>query len=224
MMNMNKKMIMLFVTVMIAANAMAQIPENVKEVLRKSDAKMASFRTSAGVMLDANVKMNVSMVTFNGTMKVCEKNKKFFANMSLKAMQDMELNVEVGFDGQQKWEYTALSGKEKNTLKITKTQDALNKLGPKNNYEKDYKKAKMEESGLYYVITFSEPLKKGVSEKAVVKIVKKSYILHEYSVDEDMGPFKGKITITITKITKGCRDSWFKLDMNRYKNATVVRQ
>jgi hypothetical protein len=67
-------------------------------------------------------------------------------------------------------------------------------------------------------------LKKGVSEKAVVKIVKKSYILHEYSVDEDMGPFKGKITITITKITKGCRDSWFKLDMNRYKNATVVRQ
>jgi hypothetical protein len=43
-------------------------------------------------------------------------------------------------------------------------------------------------------------------------------------VDEDMGPFKGKITITITKITKGCRDSWFKLDMNRYKNATVVRQ
>lgn len=223
-MNMNKKMMMLFVTVMIAASAMAQIPENVKEVLRKSDAKMASFRTAAGIMIDANVKMKVSMVTFNGTMKICEKNKKFFGKMSLNAMKDMGINTEVGFDGQQKWEYTAVTGEGKKTLKITKTQDALNKLGPKNNYEKDYKKARMEESGLYYVITFSGPLKKGISEKAVVKIDKKSFILHENSMDADMGPFKGKITMTITKITKGCKDNWFKLDMNRYKNATVVRE
>lgn len=30
--------------------------------------------------------------------------------------------------------------------------------------------------------------------------------------------------LTITKITKGCSDNWFKLDNNRYKNAIVVRR
>ena len=35
---------------------------------------------------------------------------------------------------------------------------------------------------------------------------------------------KLKFTMTVTKITKGCSDNWFKLDMNRYKNAVVVRK
>jgi hypothetical protein len=36
---------------------------------------------------------------------------------------------------------------------------------------------------------------------------------------------KTKILImSVTKITHGCSDSWFKLDMNRYKNAVVVRK
>jgi hypothetical protein len=217
---MKKFLIMAVAALMVSMSAMAQIPANIMDVLNKCDQKMDDPN---GMIIDMTLKTKILVLSLNGTMRMYEKGDKSFCEVNIKAL-GKEIRTEQGFDGQQKWEYTALSGKEKNTLKITKTQDALNKLGPKNNYEKDYKKAKMEESGLYYVITFSEPLKKGVSEKAVVKIAKKSYILHEYSVDEDMGPFKGKITITITKITKGCRDSWFKLDMNRYKNATVVRQ
>ena len=41
---------------------------------------------------------------------------------------------------------------------------------------------------------------------------------------EDVDGFSGKITMTITKITKGCSDNWFILDKNRYKNAVVVRR
>ena len=42
--------------------------------------------------------------------------------------------------------------------------------------------------------------------------------------DEKMANFAGKVTLIITKITKGCSDNWFKLDMNKYKNAVVVRR
>jgi hypothetical protein len=48
--------------------------------------------------------------------------------------------------------------------------------------------------------------------------------MREYSINEPVGPFTGKITMTITKITKGCSDNWLKLDMNRYKNAVVDRR
>lgn len=82
----------------------------------------------------------------------------------------------------------------------------------------------MKESGLYYEITFSEPKRKGLSKKTSIKIAKDSYLLREFSLDEDIDGFSGKITMTITKITKGCSDNWFILDKNRYKNAVVVRR
>ena len=94
----------------------------------------------------------------------------------------------------------------------------------KTDYDKDYGKAKMKEVGRYYEITFSEPKRKDLSKKATIKIDKENYLLHEYSVVQDIGIFTGTITITFTKITKGCSDNWLKLDMNRYKNAIVVRK
>ena len=81
-------------------------------------------------------------------------------------------------------------------------------------------KASMKESGLYYVITFSAPLKKDLPKKTTTKIAKDTYYLREYIMSKGMG----KITMTITKVTKGCSDNWFKLDMNRYKGAVVVRK
>jgi hypothetical protein len=48
--------------------------------------------------------------------------------------------------------------------------------------------------------------------------------MREYSVEQKMGMFTGTMTITVTKITKGCNDKWVKLDMNRYKNAVVVQK
>ena len=220
---MTKKLIILIVTAFVATSAMAQIPANVREVLKKSEEKMATYNTPAGVSFDATLKMKVSILSLNGTMKVFSKNKKFFTTISMKALKDMEIKIELGFDGEQEWTYESILG-EKDSLKITKTKDAFNDYGMRTDYEKDYNKAKMKETDQYYEITFSGPKRKDVSKKASVKIAKNTYLLREYSVDEDMGAFTGKMIITINKITKGCSDNWLKLDMNRYKKAKVVRQ
>ena len=220
---MTKKLIILIVTALVATSAMAQIPANVREVLKKSEEKMATYNTPAGVSFDATLKMKVSILSLNGTMKVFSKNKKFFTTISMKALKDMEIKIELGFDGEQEWTYESILG-EKDSLKITKTKDAFNDYGMRTDYEKDYNKAKMKETDQYYEITFTGRKRKDVSKKATVKIAKNTYLLREYSVDEDMGAFTGKMIITINKITKGCSDNWLKLDMNRYKNAKVVRK
>lgn len=222
-----KKAVLMVVVALMATSALAQIPDKVKEVLRKCDEKMASYNTAAGAMIEGTVKMKVAIISFNGPIKIYRKGNKFFATLSMKALKEVGINVDTGFDGEQEWEYHTVTGtesKDKDTLKITKTHNAKNAFGPKNNYIKDYRKAKMKEVGRYYEITFSGPLKKDISKKATIKIDKESYLMREYSVDEDLGPYTAKLTITTTKITKGCSDNWLKLDMNRYKNVVVVRK
>ena len=78
----------------------------------------------------------------------------------------------------------------------------------------------MKEKGLYYVIDFSDRIDPEAPKKMTVKIAKNNYNLREV-VMNDKGP---NVTLTVTKITHGCSDKWFKLDMNRYKNAVVVRK
>ena len=219
-----KKILLMVVVAVMATNAMAQIPDNVKEVLRKCEAKMESYNTAAGAIIEGTVKMKVSIVSFSGPMN---KDKKFFASFSMNAMKEIGINVDMGFDGEQMWEYKTVTGgdsTDKDTLKITRTRDAKNDFALKTNYDKVYKKAKMKEVGRYYEITFSGPLKKDISKKTTIKIDKEKYLMREYSVDKAVRPFTAKLTLTITKITKGCSDNWLKLDMNRYKNAVVVRK
>ena len=133
---------MVVAAMMVTTSALAQFPDNVKEVLKKCNEKMASYKSDAGVVLDMNMKAKVSILSVNGTVKSYVKNKKFFNVMSMKLL-NKSLNTEIGCDGEQKWTY------------------------------------------------------KG-------------------SIDE------GKKDSLI--ITKGCSDNWFKLDMDRYKNAVVVRR
>ena len=222
-----KKILLMVVAAVMATSAVAQIPDNVKEVLRKSDAKMASYNTAEGTLIEGTVKMKVSVISMSGPLKIYAKDKKFFATLSMNAMKEFGINLDLGFDGEQKWEYNTVTGdesKKKDTLRITKTRDAINIFGPRNNYTKEYKKAKMKEVGRYYESTFSGPLKKDKPKNSTVKIDKENYLVREYSVDENVGPFTAKMTMTITKITKGCSDNRLKLDMNRYKNAVVVRK
>ena len=222
-----KKVLLMAITAVMATCALAQIPSNVKEVLRKSDEKMASYNTATGAVIEGTVKMKVSIISFNGPLKIYAKDKKFFATLSMNAMKEIGIKMDIGFDGEQKWEYHTVTddeSKEKDTLMITKTQDAKNIFGPQNRYDKEYKKATMKEVGRYYEITFSGPLKKDIPKKSTIKIDKENYLMREYSIDENVGSFTAKMTVTITKITKGCSDNWLKLDMNRYKNAVVVRK
>ena len=123
MMGMMKKLLLMVVAaMMVTTSALAQFPDNVKEVLRKCDEKMDSYKSDAGMVLDMNMKAKVSILSVNGTVKSYVKN------------------------------------------------------------------------------------------------------IREFSINEDVDNLPGNITITITQITKGCSDNWFKLDMNKYKNAVVVRQ
>lgn len=209
---------------MFSLGAHAQFPNDVKDVLKKFDEKMSSYKTDAGLVFDMDLKLKVSVLSLKGSMKTYVKDKKYFNDMSLGVM-NKKMKMEMGFDGTQKWSYrTSIDEKKKDSLIITKTQTSKNDYGMKNDYEKEYKKAKMKEVGNYYEITFSGPKQKDIPKDASIKIAKDSYLLREYTVNEDMGSFTGKMTITITKITKGCSDNWFKLDMSRYKNAVVVRR
>ena len=215
---MKKILIMAAVAMMTAVSAHAQFPANIKAVLDKCDEKMSN---SSGIVMDITLKMKMMVFSGNGTMKWYMKGDKSFSTMTMKLMGH-EMKEESGFDGEQEWEYTtASSKKEKDSLIITKTTAAKKKdFDMKMDYEKTYKTAKMKEKGLYYQIDFSDRIDPEVPKKMSVKIAKDSYYLREITTSVSIA----KVTMTVTKITKGCNDSWFKLDMNRYKNAVVVRK
>jgi hypothetical protein len=206
------------VAIMTAMSAQAQIPANVKEVLDKCDEQM---NNPSGLVLDVTLNMKILVVSGNGTMKCYSKGDKNFTTMTMKVL-GQEIIEESGFDGQQEWEYTsATSKKEKDSLIITKTTVAKkNDYGMNMDYENSYKTAKMKEKGSYYEIDFSNRLDPELPKKMTMKVSKDTYYLREMTTSMS----GAKVTMTVTKITKGCSDNWFKLDMNRYKNAVVVRK
>ena len=215
---MKKFLIMVAVALMTAISANAQFPANIKAVLDKCDEKMLP---PSGLVMDISVKMKMLVFSGSGTMKWYMKGDKSFMTMNMKVMGH-EMKEESGFDGKQEWEYhTATDKKERDSLIITKTSVAKNNdYGVNIDYEKSYKTAKMKEKGLYYQIDFSDRIDPEVPKKMSVKIAKDSYYLREITTSVSVA----KITMTVTKVTKGCSDNWFKLDMNRYKNAVVVRK
>ena len=215
---MKKILVIVAVAMMTAMSAMAQFPTNVKEVLKKCDEQM---NNPSGLVLDVTLKMKMLVFSGNGTMKCYTKGDKNFTVMTMKVL-GQEIKEESGFDGQQEWEYTSASSKkEKDSLIITKTSVAKkNDYGMNIDYEKSYKTAKMKEKGLYYVIEFSNRIDPELPKKMTMKVAKDSYYLRELTTSVSAA----KVTMTVTKVTKGCSDNWFKLDMNRYKNAAVVRR
>ena len=206
------------VALMTAMSAHAQFPANVKDVLKKCDDQM---NNPSGLVLDGTVKIKILMFSGSGTMKWYMKGDKSFSVMNMKIL-GQELREEEGFDGQQEWEFeSATTKKERDTLIITKTTAAKkNDYGMNMDYEKSYKTAKMKEKGLYYEIEFSNRIDPELPKKMLIKIAKDKYYLREIQTSVS----SAKFTMTVTKVTRGCSDSWFKLDMNRYKNAVVVRR
>ncbi len=215
---MKKIILMAFVAMMAAVSVRAQIPADVKLVLDKCGEKMDN---PSGLVMDITLKMKMVIFSGNGTMKWYMKGDKSFCVMNVRAM-GQEMREESGFDGQQEWEFTAaMSKKERDSLIITKTSVARkNEYGMDIDYAKSYKKAKMQEKGLFYVIELSDRIDPDLPKKMTLKIAKDSYYLREISTS--VGP--AKVTLTITKVTVGCNDNCFRLDMNRYKNAVVVRK
>lgn len=215
---MKKFLVMAIAALMVSASAIAQIPANIMDVLNKCDEKMDDPN---GMILDLTLKSKILVLSVNGTMRMYGKGDKSFCEVTVKAL-GQTMHMEHGFDGQQDWEFVAAtSKKQRDTLTITKTTTAnKSEYSIDFDFDKMYKSAKMKEKGLYYEIDFSDRIDAEAPKKMSVKIAKSNYNLREITMSEK-GP---KITMTVTKITRGCSDKWFKLDMNRYKNAVVVRK
>ena len=209
---------LMLLAVMLAIVVNAQIPANIMEVLEKCNDKMDN---PAGMVVDMNLKTKVVLFSINGKMKLYTKGDKSFSEISIKAMGH-EMRMESGFDGQQNWDFKSTDDKdEKDSLIITKATKAIkNDYSVDLDFEKLYKKAKMKEKGLYYEIEFSERIDPEQPKKMKVKIAKNNYYLREVNFSEG----SVNVTMTVTKVTVGARDSVFQLDMKRYKDAVVIRK
>ena len=210
----------------------AQIPADVAEVIRKTNAKMTN---TAGLEIDMNI--HLGMLIFKGNMetKLWSKGEKSLMKGKMKMLGQVT-KMEEGFDGTQQWVYESFElsedvkekarkkGKKlelKDSLKITKTsakQKTDNTITF--DFDKDYRKATMKLKDKYYVITFSNPVDKEDPKKMTVRIDKDNFYVREMSAR------KGgvKMTVTINRVKVGVSDDVFKLDISKYPGAVVVRK
>ena len=213
---------MMVVVAMIATVIIhAQIDPQVIEVLKKSQEKMSSPH---GTEIEMTVEVTLMVKLTGMTIKCSEKNNKMRMFVESKVM-GQELMVETGFDGQQEWRYIHRKDEDnkakRDTLTIIKTNQK-----PKNEHSvdfgiyKEYKTAKMKLDGKYYEITLSKPVKKDSPSKVVMLIDKDKYYFREMKTK-----VKGvTMTMRLKKIKIGVSDDIFKLDINKYPNAVVVRK
>lgn len=209
---MKKYLIIIISSLMAALSAQAQIPADVAEIMKKSDAAMSSTN---GVEITMDMKTSLAFVTLtNINIVMGSKDDRFKALMSF-SLLGTDIKMESGFDGTQEWVAT------KDTIYITQTTSPDNNdNGADLGIYKNYKKAKMKVKSDYYDIDFSDPVDKKNEVKSVnVKVSKSNYQIKEMK----MSAKGAKITITVKKVKKGLNDSYFKLDLNKYPEAVVVR-
>ncbi len=210
---MKKYFIIILTAMMALVSAQAQIPADVAEIMKKSDAAMSSTN---GVEITMDMKTSLAFVTLtNINIVMGSKDDKFKAMMSF-SLLGTDMKMESGFDGTHEWVAT------KDTVYITQTTTPDNNdNGADLGIYKNYKKAKMKVKSDYYDIDFSDPIDKKSEAKSVnVKVSKSNYQIKEMKMS-----VKGaKVTIIIKKVKKGLSDNYFKLDMSKYPKAVVVNK
>ena len=210
---MKKYLIIILTAMMALVSAQAQIPADVAEIMKKSDAAMSSTN---GVELTMDMKTSLAFVSLtNINIVMGSKDDKFKALMSF-SLLGTDIKMESGFDGTQECVAT------KDTVYITQTTTPdHDDNGADLGIYKNYKKAKMKVKSDYYDIDFSDPIDKKSEAKSVnVKVSKSNYQIKEMKMS-----VKGaKVTIIIRKVKKGLSDNYFKLDMSKYPKAVVVNK
>ena len=209
---------MVAVAIMTAMSVQAQIPAEVKDILKKCSEKN---QHSGGTEIEMKLHVGAVIASMNGTMKMYRKGDKSFSVMKMKALGH-EIYHETGFDGTQSWNYSKASDEdERDTLIITKgAQKKKDKFSINMGLDKEYKKAKLKTTDKFYEITFTEPLKKDMPKKSIIRIVKDTYMLHQYETKVSIASMK----MTVTKIKLGVSDNVFVFDPKKYPNAVVVRK
>ena len=198
--------------------AQAQIPAEVKDILKKCSEKT---HYSGGTEMDIKLHVGAVIASMNGTMKMYKKGDKSYSIVTMKAL-GREIYGENGFDGTHDWKYSkATDDEERDTLTITKSaKKSKEKYSINLGLDKEYKKAKLKTTDKYYEITFTDPLKKKTPKKAILRIEKDKYLLHEYETKVSVASVK----MTVTRIKYGVSDNVFVLDPKKYPNAVIVRK
>ena len=212
------KQILILLLLQLCVAVQAQIPEEVKDIMKKSAEK---FKNENGLEVDMKLHVGAVIMSMDGTMKVCKKGDKSFSVLSMK-VKGHEMYRETGYDGTQTWSYEkAVDEEERDTLTITKgAQKKKEKFSVNMGLDKEYKNAKLKTTDKFYEITFTGPLKKDTPKKSIVRIVKDTYMLHEYETKVSIA----KMRMTVTKIKLGVSDNLFVFDPKKYPNAVVVRK
>jgi outer membrane lipoprotein-sorting protein len=220
---MMKKLLIFVFAAMMCGSMVAQIPAEVKNVLKQCEAKMDN---PAGLEIDMKIHLKALVFSINGTIKTYSKGEKDYTKMTMSAMGE-NMDSESGFDGVNEWEYKPGAKTKK---KVTPDSLIIKKADKKSKGEysieldmdKEYNKATMKEKDGLYVITFTDPKKKDkeTPKKTVLKISKNTMMFH--SMEAKISIASMRITATHYKI--GVSDDIFKLDPKRYPNAVVVRK
>ena len=171
--------------------------------------------------MDFKLHVGAVIASMNGTMKMYKKGDKSFSVMQMKVMGH-DIYHETGFDGMQMWKYSkATDEDERDTLTIIKgPKKSKEKFSVNMGLDKEYKKAKLKTTDKFYEITFTGPLNKDTPKKSIIRIVKDTYMLHQYETKVSIASMK----MTVTKIKLGVSDNVFVFDPKKYPNAVVVRK
>ena len=210
-----KRLFLLLGLLLGIASAEAQIPAEVTKVMNKCRAAMVNPN---GLEYEMDMKAGMGPLAMKMHFVIADKGKLNRTLMSMKVL-GTEVVTESGFDGTDTWEID--HSPKGDTITFTrgnnqkKSKDELSF-----DLDKQYRKAKMKLKDGYYEITFSEPTSKDNEAKNVtVKISEKTYIMREVR----SGARGAKVTMNITKVRVGLKDSYFKLDLSKYPNAVVIR-
>ena len=212
------KQILILLLLQLCVAVQAQIPEEVKDIMKKSAEK---FKNDNGLEIDMKLHVGVVIMSMDGTMKMYRKGDKSFSIVNFK-VKGHEMYRETGYDGTQTWSYEkAVDKDERDTLTITKgAQKKKEKFSVDMGLDKEYKKAKLKTTDKFYEITFTGPLTKDMPKKSIIRIVKDTYMLHQYETKVSIASMK----MTVTKIKLGLSDNVFFFNPKKYPNAVVVRK
>lgn len=205
-----QRILLLLFFALVSNTVTAQISNEIREITKKCEEKM---NNPAGMDIDMDIK--VLMVKMH--VRAISKGEKEFMTASAKLL-GKSMTMEMGFDGQQEWEYDSTTDSliiKKTKTKSNKDEDLDFDLASK------YKTAKMKVKNGRYEITFTDPIKKDGPSKAIMKINQSNYYLSEMQ----MGSGLKSVTFKINKIKVGSvSDAVFVLDINKYPNAKVARR
>lgn len=211
-----KKAIIVLAMLLGVAGIRAQIPAEVTDVMNRCRAAM---NNATGLEYEADVKAGIGPLAMKMHFVIANKGELNRTCLSMKVLGE-EVAVESGFDGTDTWEIKQSS--KGDTIVFTHGNTRKKSKGDLDlDLDRKYNKAKMKLNDGCYEITFSNPKDKANEAKRVtVRISATNHTMREVRTSAR----GATVTMTVTKIHVGLKDSHFKPDLSKHPDAVVVRK